>query len=65
MVEDLQTRMCLHQFTLFDDLKNLIRVLVGFEITVDIKIVCKVKQWCFHWIAFIYLFLILTLDSTS
>lgn len=34
----------LHQFTLFDGLENFIRVLVGFEITVDIKIVYKDKQ---------------------
>lgn len=45
MVDDnLQKLMKLHQFTLFDGLENLIRVVVGFEITVDVKIVYKVKQ---------------------
>lgn len=44
MDDSLQNLMRLHQFTLFDGLENLIRVLVGFEITVDIKIVYKDKQ---------------------
>lgn len=42
--DNLQNLLRLHQFTFFDGLENLIRVIVGFEITVDIIVVYKIKQ---------------------
>lgn len=65
MVDDnLQKLMKMHQFTLFDGLENLIRVLVGFEITVDVSLSDQTIVFAMDLIL-LFVKLNLTLDSTS